>query len=159
MSLGNFLKHIWQGIKHIFDGLLPVLKQAVHWGVVITDAIKTFDANHPDVADILTAIIPGNADDNVKTKLREALPKIVVEMRLVDATLGLTDPNEIMKAALKVIEQLDGDYKSAVLHNLSILTAQVVSDGKLDWKDAVYLLQWYYEHKKVSTVPAAAVPQ
>jgi hypothetical protein len=41
----------------------------------------------------------------------------------------------------------DGDIKSAFLHNLSILVAQVAADGKLSWGDGVYILEWYYQHE------------
>jgi hypothetical protein len=145
MSLKSFLHKIGEFFHNLFEGLKPKLQNAVHWGVVITENLK--NAIDSQVADIITAIIPGELDDKIKDKLREALPKIVVELRLVDTTMGLTDPQEIMAAAVKVIQQLDGDYKSAFLHDFSILAAQVAADGKLDWDDAVYLLQWYYDHK------------
>lgn len=143
-----FLKRLLHSIgaffKNIFEGLTPKLKTAIHIGVTITETIKNFADS--GVADILTSIIPGDLDDKIKDKLRLALPKIVVELKLVESSLGLKDPQEIMRAAVKVIQQLDGDYKSAFLHDLSILTAQVVADGKLDWKDAVFLLEYYYQH-------------
>lgn len=150
MSLKKFLSHIWAGIKHIFEGLTPVLKKAIEVGVTITDSIKNFDLEHPGIADILTEIIPGHLDDDIKNKLREELPKIAIELRLIGATVNVTDTNEIMLAVVKVFKQLDGDYKSAFLHDLSILIAQVAADGKLDWADAVIVLQWYYEHQKAA---------
>ncbi|MBC7509677.1 MAG: hypothetical protein H7320_13155 [Ferruginibacter sp.] len=148
MSLKSFLNKIANFFANIFNKLLPELQNAVHIGVTITEAIKTFDTKNGVIVDILTAIIPGDVDDLIKTKLREALPKIVVELKLVDATLGLTDPAEIMAAAVKVIQGLDGNTNSAFLHSFSVLAAQVAADGKLDFGDGVYLLQWYYDHKK-----------
>lgn len=153
MSLKSIIHAIGGFFAHLFAGLLPELKAAIHIGVTITDAIKNFDANNPSVADIITSIIPGNVDDKIKDTLREKLPQIVVELKLVDATLGLTDPNEIVAAAVKVLQQLSGDYRSAFLNSLSIIIAQVAADGKLDWNDAVYLLKWYYDHKKTLEIP------
>lgn len=147
MSLKTFLKKIGDFFARIFKSLAKELQEAVAIGVKITEAIKTFDDNNPTVADVITAIIPGDLDDKIKARLREMLPKIVVELRLVDAAKGLTDPDEIMLAAVKVIQQLDGDYQSAFLHNFSILAAQVAADGKLSWSDAVYLLEWYYRNR------------
>jgi hypothetical protein len=114
--------------------------------VTVTEAIKNFDTKNPIAADILTSIIPGELDDTIKNKIRAELPKIVTELKLVDATLSLKDPNEIMLAAVKVIQQLDGDYSNAFLHNLSILVAQVAADGKLSWGDAILLVEWYYQN-------------
>jgi hypothetical protein len=145
MSLTSFLANIWAGIKNVFDGLEGDLKDAVSIGVVVTDNLKNF-VDSP-AADVLTAIIPGDLDDDIKDWLRKALPNIVTELKLVDSTLGLTDPNAITAAAIKVLQGLDGDIKSAFLHNLSILIAQVAANGKLTWSDAVYILQWYYEHE------------
>lgn len=143
MSLETFLAKIWGNIKKAFEGLPAELKTAVHIGVMVTENIKTF-VDSPG-ADVLTAIIPGTIDDDVKLWLRAKLPNILTELKLVDATLGLTDPAEITAAAIKVLQSLDGDIKSAFLHNLSILIGQVAADGKLTWSDGVYILQWYYQ--------------
>ena len=142
-------------IKRLFKGLTPALKKAIHIGVTVTESIKNFDTASPIAADILTYIIPGNLDDKIKDKLRKDLPKIVVQLKLVDATLGLTDPNEILVAASKVLSQITSDWsiREGFLNNLSIVIAQVASDGKLSWDDAAYLLKWYYDneyHKKIA---------
>lgn len=147
MSLKSFLQHIADFFANIFKSLLPTLQKAVEVGADITEAVKNFDFKNPQVADILTAIIPGDLDDRIKDKLREELPKIVIELRLIGATVNVADPNEIMLNAVKVIQQMDGDYKSAFLHSFSILAAQVAADGKLSWSDAIYLLEWYYQNK------------
>lgn len=155
MSLKSFLHNIWAMISQIFTSLKTEAQQAVHIGAQITDAIKTFDTAHPAALDILTALIPGTLDDTIVAKLRAELPKIVVELRLIDATKGLTDPNEIMLAATKVIQQLSGDYRSTFLNSLSILITKVASDGKLDWNDAAYVMKWFYDHEYNSNATAA----
>jgi len=145
MSFGNFLKKIWGGIKSIFNDLPNDLKNAVHVGVVVTENIKKF-VDSPG-ADILTAIIPTEVDDVIKARLRANLPRILTELKLADKCGQLTDTSEIVKCAVQTLQQIEGDFKSAFLHDLSILIAQVASDGKLDWKDGIYILQWYYTHK------------
>ena len=152
MSLKRFLNKIGQFFSKLFKGLLPELKKAIHAGVTITDAIKNYDDTHPGFVDLITKIIPGEWDDKVKDLVREKLPSVMIELKLVDATLGLTDPDEIVAAAIKTIKQLSGDYRSAFLNSLSIIIAQVAADGKLDWNDAAYLLKWYYDHKDVPEV-------
>lgn len=146
MSLGKFLAKIWAEIKHLFDGLPAEFKNAIHIGVTVVNNIKTWIDSSD--ADILTAIIPGTLDDAIKVKLREALPKILAELKLADNCAQLTDPNEIVKCAVNTLQQLEGDFKSAFLHDLSVLIAQVAADGKLTWQDGVYVLQWYYDNKK-----------
>ena len=145
MSLFSFLSKIWDGIKGLFDGMPEELKAAVHVGVVITDNIKKF-VDSP-AADVLTAIIPGDLDDEIKGLLRAKIPAIFSEMKLADSCSGLTDPSAITACAIKVLQGLDGDIQSVFFHNLSILIAQVAADGKLTWSDGVYVLEWYYQHQ------------
>lgn len=140
----KFLKGIIKGIGKIFDKFPKAVKAAIHVGVIVTDAIRKFTDSQ--AADILTAIIPGDLDDKIKNKLREALPKIFIELKLAEQCSGLTDPNEIVQCGIKTLQQIEGDFQSAFLHDLSILIAQVAADGDLDWKDAVYVLQWYYDN-------------
>jgi hypothetical protein len=145
MSLQSFLSKIWNQVKTLFDGIPSELKTAIHIGVVVAENIKTF-VDSP-AADVLTAIIPGDIDDEIKNWLRAKLPAILTELKLADSCGSLTDPAEITACAVKVLQGLDGDVKSAFLHNLSILVAGVASDGKLTWSDGVYLLEWYYSHQ------------
>jgi len=128
MSLKSFLSKIWAEVKSLFDGIPAELKNAISIGVVITEGIKTF-VDSP-AADVLTVIIPGTLDDDLKTLLRAKLPEILTELKLADSCSGLTDPSQ-----------------SSFLHSLSILIAQVAADGKLTWSDGVYILQWHYQHE------------
>jgi hypothetical protein len=144
MSLKTFLSKLWAGIKNLFDAFPSELKTAVHIGVIVTEAIKTF-VDSPE-ADVLTAIIPGSIDDDIKNLLRAKLPVILTELKLADSCSSLTDPAQITACAIQVLQGLDGDIKSAFLHNLSILIAQVAADGKLTWSDGVYILEWYYQN-------------
>ena len=144
MSLTTFLTKIWTGIKSLFDGFPSELKIAVHIGTIVTEAIKTF-VDSPET-DVLTAIIPGSIDDDIKNLLRAKLPAILAELKLADSCAGLTDPAQITACAIQVLQGLDGDIKSAFLHNLSILIAQIAANGELTWSDGVYILEWYYQN-------------
>jgi hypothetical protein len=145
MSLQTFLSKIWNQVKALFDGIPAELKIAIHVGVIVTENIKNF-VDSP-AADVLTALIPGDVDDKIKNWLRAKLPVILAELKLADSCGSLIDPNEITACAVKVLQGLEGDIRSAFLHNLSILVAQVAADGKLTWSDGVYVLQWYYQHE------------
>ena len=144
MSLQSFLSKIWDQIKSLFSGMPAELKTAIHIGVIVTENVKNF-VDSP-AADILTVLIPGDADDELKDLLRAKLPLILTELKLADSCTDLTDPDQITACAVKTLQSLEGDVQSAFLHNLSILVAEVAADGKLSWGDGVYLLQWYYQH-------------
>lgn len=146
MSLKKFIQSIANLFAGIFNHVLPEVKKAMHIAVSIVNNLKNFDTLHPEFSDILTAIIPGNLDDDIKNLLREKLPQVFIELKLVDATFNAVTPEEITAAAVAVIQQLSGDYRSATLNSLSIIIAQLAADNKLDWSDAVYLMKWYYDH-------------
>jgi hypothetical protein len=145
MSIKSFLTKLWETIKSLFSSFPDKLKAAVHIGIIITENIKTI-VDSP-IADILTAIIPGEIDDKIKQALRAGIPIILTDLKLTDQCSNLTDPQEITKCAVETLKTLDGDIKSAFLHNLSILIAQVAADGKLSWADGVCILEWYYQNK------------
>ncbi len=145
MSLKTFIAKIWGEIKSIFEHFPADLKVAVHIGVLVTENIKNF-VDSPAM-DALTAIIPGDIDDKIKNWLRAKLPAILTELKLADNCGSLTDPEQITECAIKVLQGLDGDVKSAFLHNLSILVAQIAADGKLTWSDGVTILEWYYQNE------------
>ena len=149
MSLTSLLTKIWDEIKSLFEGIPAELKTAIHIGVIVTENIKNF-VDSP-AADILTAIIPGEIDDEIKNLLRAKLPAILTELKLADSCGSLTDPEAITECAVKVLQGLDGDIKSAFLHNLSVLVAQIAAKGKLTWSDGVYLLEWFYKNEFQTT--------
>lgn len=151
MSLRSFIAGIIDKISDFFRGLVPELKEAVKVGVTVVDKLKAITDSQ--AADILTAIIPGTWDDQLKDKLRAELPKILSNMRLVQECADETDPEKIVACAVRTLQQLEGDFKSAFLHNLAILIAQVAADGKLSWSDGVYILQYVHDHR--SEVEAA----
>jgi len=145
MSVKTFLTKLWAEIKGLFDGIPSELKTAIHIGVFITEGLKTF-IDSP-AADVLTVIIPGEIDDDLKNLLRAKLPGILTELKLADSCAGLTEPAQITACAIKVLQGLDGDTSSAFLHSLSILIAQVAANGQLTWSDGVYILEWYYQNE------------
>ncbi len=144
MSLKSFITKIWGEVETLFNGMPTAMQTAIHIGVLVTENIKNF-VDSP-AADVLTAIIPGDIDDDIKDWLRAKLPAVLTELKLADSCTGLTDPQQITACAIKVLQGLDGDVQSAFLHSLSIFVAQIAADGKLTWSDGVTILQWYYQN-------------
>jgi hypothetical protein len=145
MSIKSFLTKLWGTIMSLFNSFPARLKNAVQVGIVITENMKTF-VDSP-VTDVLTAIIPGELDDKIKQALRAGIPVILSELKLTVQCSNSTDPQEITACAVKVLQELDSGIKSAFLHNLAVLTAQLAADGELSWSDGVCILEWYYQHK------------
>lgn len=145
ITIPIWLRKIWKTIQALFNRIPAELKTAIHTGVVVTENIKTFIES--PAADILTLLIPGETDDRIKAALRIALPKILTQLKLANSCSAVTSPEELTVCAIKTIQSLTGDLKSAFLHNLSVLIAQVASDGKLTWQDGASIMEWYYQNR------------
>lgn len=159
MSLGSFIKKIWEGLKAHFKRLPQDAKNAIHIGVIVVEKIKVF-VDNPAV-DILTALIPGDIDDKIKDKLREFLPKILTELRLADACGQLTDPAQITACAVATLQKIGDDFisdaaKKQFYDSIAVMVATVAADGKLDLSDAKYVMKWYYDHVYKPQLAAAA---
>ena len=112
MSLKTFLKKILDQIKDLFGSIPSETAMALKIGITITENIKNFVAS--PLADVLTIIIPGNIDNMIKDKLRLSLPTILTELKLVESSLNLTQPNDIANAALETIKNMDKTIKPGV---------------------------------------------
>jgi len=144
MKIPSWLKKIWKAIQSLFSSIPSELKSAIHIGVLVTENIKNFVES--PVADVLTTVIPGEIDNQIKTLLRNQLPNILIKLKLADQCANLTNPEEITICAVKCLQGLNVNIKGAFLHNLSVLIAQIASDGKLTWEDGAYVMEWYYQH-------------
>ncbi|MCO5936139.1 hypothetical protein NAF17_11385 [Mucilaginibacter sp. RB4R14] len=145
MSIKSFLTKIWGTIQSLFNSIPSEIQLAVHIAVMLTENIKKF-IDSP-IADVLTAIIPGNIDDKIKQLLRSGLPVILSNLKLADECGNLSDPEEITKCAINTLQKLYGGLKSVYLHALSVLLTQITADGKLSWSDGVCVVEWYYKNK------------
>jgi len=157
----NPLKWIkgWR-LDKFFDGISHKLsdaaKQAIETGTKIVDAVKTIDTSHPEILDVLTGIVPGTFDDNIKTKLRTELPKILQGLQLANACENETDPTAIVQCALKALQEVSPEFKKDFWDSLAVHISVVVADGQLDWHDAKYVLKYYYDHIQHHDVEAEA---
>ncbi|WP_374951118.1 hypothetical protein [Mucilaginibacter sp.] len=145
MSIKNFVVKLWTNIKLLFGNFPASVKSAVYLGVVITENIKLF-VDSP-MADICTAIIPGQTDDRLKDLLRTALPKIVTSLKLIDNSIVATTPQQALKIAVLNLQTLDNNIKNAFLHTIAVMVSEIASDGKLSWSDGIYLVEWYYQQQ------------
>ena len=155
MSLKSFFNGIFSAIASIFHSLEPIVKKAIDVAYQVTNGIKTFDTSIPIVGDVLSHLLPQHLGEEAINILRVKLPEIVIKLRLVDATLGLTDPAQIMQAALKVIESMDKQTKNIFLNSLSIMIGQEVAGSNLPWDVAKFTAGYYFDHNNSLADPVA----
>lgn len=146
MSLKSFLRKIGEFFSNLFKSLKKEAKKAVEIGVHVTNAIKEWDTAHPEVLNTITMLIPGDIDDKIKDKIREKLPVIMTDLKLVGDTLEKTDAEVILEGA-KALQALSGNVRSTFLHSFSILVADVAADGEVSVSDLIYLQEWFYRNE------------
>lgn len=144
MSLKNFIRHLWQSIKTLFDKVEDEVKKDVVISISVVQRVKAV-IDSP-VADVVTALIPGSADDNVKEMLRIWLPKVLLELSLVESVSNIEDPNAQLQTILEKLKLSSDEVKNAFYHSLASLVLQKLSDGKLSWSDAVAIAEYYYQN-------------
>lgn len=144
MSLKNFLRHLWQSIKTLFDKVEKEVKKDIVIAISVVQRVKAV-VDSP-VADVVTALIPGSADDAVKDLLRAWLPKVLVELSLVESVANIEDTNAQLQAILDKLKLASDETRNAFYHSLSSLVLQKLSDGKLSWSDAVAISEYYYQN-------------
>jgi hypothetical protein len=147
MSLKTFLANIWEHIKDLFHKIEPKAKDAIAIGVKVVDNIKiAFDSGIPD---IITHLIPGDIDDEIAAKIKEALPKIFAELQLVNNCANETDPFKIVQCGIETLKGLAGtNAQKDFFDSLATEIGVVAADGALTWDDAKSIVKWFNDHVK-----------
>lgn len=136
----NLIKKLVAMIKSLFGGLSPKYKAALQTAVVVIDAI--YNASKSPAVDVITAITPTTVDDNIVRWLRTSLPDWLKEFKLFTEVLDLTDPQEIILKVSEILQGLDVPDRNGERLKLAVaLAIDLTADGKLDWADAVKVIQ------------------
>ena len=110
----------------------------------LTTALKNILAS--PVADIITAIIPGDLDNVIRTQLLNATVKAVEVLTIADTCKQCTDTQEKLKCFVAQIQQRDPHLQDAILQKLASLIASHLDGQRL--KQSLYDL--YTQAKYVS---------
>jgi len=136
----TFIKTLIAKIKVLFSKLNPKYKNALTLAVTVVDGI--YSAIDNPVADIITSLTPTGIDDKTLLWLRAYLPGFLKRFRLFAEVANLTDPTEIVKKVSEILQSLDyADRNGERLKIAVALAIDITQDGKLDWADAVKIIQ------------------
>lgn len=136
----KFIIKLIQKIKMLFLGLKPEYKKALTLAVTIIDGI--YHAIDNPVADIITGLTPTTIDDKTLVWLRAYLPDFLKRFKLFAEVEGLTDPKDIILKVSEILQSLDYADKNGERLKMAVaLAIDITSDGKLDWADAVKIIQ------------------
>lgn len=159
MNIKNIIESIGNWAKNFIGKILPSSKKFLALASGIVNFIKTTDANHPEVLNTITAIIPGDFDNFIVQKIRAALPNIVIKMKLATDFVNKNE-DEIFGQAVKVIQSMEKEYAATTLGALWIHLSNVLTDNGVSLKDLQKLQQgWYDEIGKGQVIERGPTPK
>lgn len=138
-----FLVSLWNKADQLVKRVTPV---AIG---VVNEVKKINESFTGDIIEtIITAVIPGTADDKIiktiRDKLRTTLPKVLTVLNISQSIAQIEDPNEQLKAIINAINLSSDEAKNTYYHGLCALIIQDLSDGKVTWSEAVQIAEYYY---------------
>lgn len=144
MSLKSFIAGIWSAIKGLFHKLEEEEKRLLPIVITVVNNIKNV-VDSP-IADVVTALIPGDVDDKIREKLQVFLPKILTELNMLNTCQQLEDHNEQLHCILQNLKLSSDAAKDIYYHGLASLILTELSDGKLTWSDCTAIAEYYYKN-------------
>lgn len=148
----KFLLKLWAGIVDLYDKLVGNTKKVVPIAINIVQAIKkVMDSPVDDVIlEIIRLSIPGDADDKMIAKVKDLvekwLPEILLRLKLVESIADIEDKNEQLRAILEQLKLSPDAVQNVYYHGLASLILEKLSDGKIQWADAVAISEYAYQH-------------
>lgn len=132
MKIPEFLEKIWIWVKSHFEALNKQLIPIADTAVRVTNAFKSIMDS--GAVDIMTAITPTTADDKILQAVRNALPKVLLTMTIIqDIAKDNKPPEEVAQIILDRVKQLVPDSQAFQwLEFSSKLTKQLAEDLKDD---------------------------
>lgn len=118
------------------------LKKEVPTAIKVVEMIKQFVES--PATPLLVRLIPGEVDDVVAAQLKLWLPKILIQLNLVNDIASLQTNDEIVQAVINRLREIPKvDRKAKYLEIASKLSTFLI-DGKLTWEEIVVLVQTAY---------------
>lgn len=152
----SFLKNVGHFIQHLWESLSPKAKWALHVGATVVDNIKAFEDS--PVADVF-ASLAGPLGSKVLGLLRNAVPKIAINLRLLDeATVKGLTPEEVAVKLTDVVKNIDKEFKKDFLDSLAVHFALAAADGNVSWDEIKATMKWWYDHKHQDAGQVTAEP-
>jgi hypothetical protein len=140
----KLLEQISDWLKRKFKQGFDAAKKHSHIAVKVTDGLRKIVES--PVADLLTAMIPGELDNEIKYKLRKELPGIAAKMAIAHNILQANeDPTLALARMREYIASLGLDAQRAWWVDFSAHVMEVFSDGDVTWGELVSITQKAYD--------------
>lgn len=131
-SVGVYFNRLWLKAKAFLNKEIPI-------AIAVVEHLKTF-IDSP-IIPAITDLIPGEVDDAIAAKIKEALPVILVKLKIAGECANLSTNEAIIQCALKNLASFDPLSRRGKYLDIAATLAEYLSDGKLSWPELITLIQ------------------
>jgi len=137
-------------VKKIYEKLVDETKIYVPMSIKVVQTLKQImDSPVDDILlTVVSSLVPGIpvAQVNIiKQKIENYLPKLLIELNLVNSIANIENTNDQLKAILDAIKCSPDDVKAEKYHTIASKLLVILSDNKITWGEAVMFTEWYYQ--------------
>jgi hypothetical protein len=130
-------------VKGIFGNSLVWLKKNSQIAVNVTQKLK--EIIESPVADLVTALIPGELDNKIKDLLRKIVPEVAIKVGIAHNILQASEePNEAIAKIVEYLKTLPKEGRAAFWIQFAGELNFVLADGEITFPEAVALSQLVY---------------
>lgn len=148
----NLFKKIWNFIEGLFSKLEREVEKYVPVAVNIVEGVKRTVENKQfkSVLEIVKFSIPGDTDDKIIDKVmavaQEYIPKIAIQLNIIESITDIEDVNEQMIAVTNALKSSNDEQKSDYWHELAAFVLRRLSDGKITLGEAGSIAEYHYQN-------------
>ena len=152
MSIRNLLSKVWRSIRNVFNSVNDEVKVIVPIAIKAIEGLKAVMDSPVDdiVLSIAENAIAGQADDilieKAKNVIKEWLPKILLDLKLIQSVGEISEPEAQLKAILAQLKLSSNEAQDIVFHGICSLLIEKLSDGKFSWSDSIAVGEYYYQY-------------
>lgn len=144
-----FLK-ILSFIKKMYSKLIDGSKIYIPISIKVVEILK--EIMDSPVDDILLVLLTRLAPtlpiaqiNIIKAKIEQSLPRLLVELNLVNSVVNAPTVNEQLQMILDALKVSPDNVKAEKYHTIASKLLVILSDGKITWGEAVMFTEWYYQ--------------
>ena len=145
LKLWNFIMSMTNKLDNEVEKLIPVATN-------IVQAVKKAIENDQIliVLEVIKFTIPGNIDDKIIDKAleltRKYIPKIALQLQIINSITEIEDTNEQMIAVINVLKNASKEEQSKYWHELAKQILYALADGKVTWGESASIVEYHYKN-------------
>lgn len=137
-TIGNYFRKMFAKAKEF-------LKKEIPTAIAVVDQIKIF-VDSPFLP-LITSLIPGTVDDVIAAKIKEALPKVVAQLKISNECSNKGTNDEIVQCFITHLKTLAPNARAGYYLTIASMLSADLTDNKLSWNEIVHAVQWAYDHR------------